>query len=441
MTYRKSRPGAGRGASPRWSSRRAPARSRRGYTARGRRPPARSGVPAWQKIAAGSAAVALLGLLVLGVRAIQRPVQSEFGTVAVLISEDANVAGNGLEQVKKQVTAAAVELAKQGGGKLVIAKAGGGPAQQVATAELSVNGPDGQMEHDAPTREQVTDKRISEAFAEAESKRVGEPGRNILSLLTMAQQLAPEAGESYQVFMVGFGLGTVDPADARIHLVAGDPSRAVDALKDRLPDLTGAEINLVFPAAAGIQQPLNVATSAWRAAYWDDLVEATNARRGDVIDLNVPDDPIAGAPEAPPITNIPDPTWPPPLPTPEPPLPPEPEVPLPPVVLADSSFEPNSAEFVDEDAAIEQLQPLADMWRKYPGGYASVDCIGRTAQFGLPEGAITLSQQRADAAKAVLTGLGISSVTAQGRGFDDPLPDIDPTDAKQRSVSCQLVLS
>ena len=88
------------------------------------------GVPPWMKVVGGIAAVGLVGAFIY---ALQRPVPTAFGTVAVLISEDANVAGNGLEQIKDQVTDAAVELAQQGGGELVIAKAGGGPAQQVAT--------------------------------------------------------------------------------------------------------------------------------------------------------------------------------------------------------------------------------------------------------------------------------------------------------------------
>ena len=355
-----------------------------------------------------------------------------------LVNEDGNVAGNGLEQVKDRVTAAATDLAKQGGGRLVIAKAGGGPAQQVAARDLSVIGPDGQMEHDPETRERITGDRIAAAFAEADTKRVAEPGRNILSLLTMAEELAPDAGQAYQVFLVGFGLGTEDPADARIQTV-GDPSQAVDALAGRLPDLSGAEIDLFFPAAAGIQQPLNVVTSNWRESYWKDLANATNARLGDVTDLNVPADPVKGAPNAPEILNIPDPTYEPPVPIPAPLPPDQPQAPPAPTVLAGSSFQPNSAEFVDEAAATAQLQPLADAWLTYPGSYSTVDCIGRTAKSGFAEGAIKLSQERAETAKTVLLRLGAGTVTAQGRGFDDPLPGIDPTDPQQRSVSCQLI--
>ena len=236
-------------------------------------------MPTWQKIVTGGAVLTLLALVGLGINAIQRSDKTAFGTVAVLVNEDANVAGNGLEQIKDQVTAAATDLAKQGGGRLVIAKAGGGPAQQVAATDLSVIGPDGQTEHDPETRERITGDRIAAAFAEADTKRVAEPGRNILSLLTMAKELAPEAGQTYQVFLVGFGLGTEDPADARIQ-TGGDPSQAVDALAGRLPDLSGAEINLFFPAAAGVQQPLNVATSAWREAVLEGPGERDQCTAG-----------------------------------------------------------------------------------------------------------------------------------------------------------------
>ena len=383
-------------------------------------------------------------MLVGAVLAIQRDDAAQFGTIAVLINEDANVAGNGLDQVTEQVTASAMDLAKSGGGELVLLKGAGGPARQVARADLRIEAPDGQRESDAETIKAVARQRIDDAFRAAAEEPAPEAGRDFLALLTMAAELAPPNGLPYTVFMVGFGLGTVDPADARIQM-GGDPGQAVEAIGDRLPDLHGASINLVFPAAVGPQQPLNVLTAAWRRTYWEDIARATGANLGRFIETNVPADATAGAATAPVIPNLEDPTPVPPTPIPPPPPPdqppsPTPAPPPPPIILLGTLFKPDSAEFVDPAVASAQLQPLADAWTRFPGSYASIDCVGRTAAFGDRSGAIALSMQRAEATRDLLLAQGATVVNATGVGFDDPLRDHPPTDPAQRSVSCQLVL-
>ena len=427
MTYSKRRSAGPSGAG---------SNRRRARLGAGARRPSR-GAPMWVKVVGG---MALAALLIGAGWAIQRDDVTEFGKIAVLINEDANVAGNGLDQIRDQVTSSAVELAKTGGGELVILKAAGDPARQVGRADLRIQTPDGQLEHDTETIKTVARQRIEQTFDAAAKVPASGTGRDILSLLTMAANMAPREGLQYQIFMVGFGLGTVEPADARIQM-GGDPGQAVEAISDRLPDLTGATINVVFPAAVAPQQPLNVATSNWRRTYWTDLTLAAGAVPGQVIDTNIAADPTAGAPDAPVIPNLPDPTPVPPQPIPPPTAPaPEPQTPPPPVILAGSLFKPDSAEFVDPDLASDQLAPIADAWQKYPDSYATVDCVGRTAAFGEREPAVRLSRQRAEAARALLVAQGVGTVTAIGVGFDDPLPEYVPQAAEQRSVSCQLVL-
>jgi outer membrane protein OmpA-like peptidoglycan-associated protein len=387
----------------------------------------------WTRVAIGAA---VLALFVGIVWVLQSPAKTASGTIAVLINEDANVAANGLESSKQPVTDAAVKLAADGGGRLVIVKASGGPAREITDVDLAVEGPDGQPEHDRETIEAVAADRIKEAFDAAEKLSPEGSGRDIVSLLRLGADQAPPAGQSFDVFIVGFGLGTVDPADARIQM-GGDPRQAVQAMAERLPKLIGADLHVTFPAAVAPQEPLNVATSAWRRAYWQDIADHTGARLVSVSDTNKKGEAAKGSAQVPVIPNLPDPTPAPPQPVP----PPDPQVPPPPTTLAGSLFLPDSPEFIDPAAATVQLTPIADAWTKYSGSYRSVDCVGRTADVGDADGAVGLSQQRAERARAVLESLGVTAVTATGVGFNDPLPGIDPKAEGQRSVTCQLVLN
>ncbi len=107
--------------------------------------------------------------------------------------------------------------------------------------------------------------------------------------------------------------------------------------------------------------------------------------------------------------------------------------------MAGGIFQPDSAEFVDVAMATAQLKPIADAWLAYPGAYREVSCVGRTLPIGPEETALVLSQRRAEAAGSILTALGVASINAVGKGSSDPLPDLDPLDPAQRSVSCQLI--
>ena len=430
MTYTKSRPAPRRRPAPaRRSSRRRP-------TTRGRGPGRRSRagtVPMWARLAIGAAVLALLAGFVW---VIHRPAQTVFGTIAVLINEDADVAANGLQSIKQSVTDDAVDLAVEGGGRLVVVKASGGPAREIASVDLAIKGPDGQPEHDRQTIEAVAADRIKETFAAAGRVAAEGSDRDIVSLLRLGADQAPPPGRSFAVYLIGFGLGTLDPADARIQM-GGDPGQAVQAMAERLPRMDGADLHLVFPAAVAPQEPLNVATTAWRRTYWQDIAEHTGARLVSVSESNKRGDPAPGSAQVPAIPNLKDSTVVPPQPIPAP----DPQVPPPPTTLTGSLFLPDSAEFIDPTAATAQLRQSLRPGVSTPGSYSAVECVGRTARVGEPDTAVALSQHRADQAKAVLEGLGVTVVTASGVGFNDPLPGIDPTDPGQRSVTCRLVLN
>jgi outer membrane protein OmpA-like peptidoglycan-associated protein len=369
----------------------------------------------WLKV--GGAVLAAL-LIVALVYVVQKPNPVRFGAVAVLSNVDIDVAANGLDLARDDVTQSARSLADRGGGSLVIVQASGGPAQVVASADLRIER-DGQPEHDSAVQARVAKDRVDQAFATAEATALSGQGRNLISLLAQAEALKPPPGQPYDIYYVGFGLGTVDPADARV------------------PNLSGAVLHLVFPAAAGPQPPLNSATSAWRKEYWAQLAKATGATVAGINERNSPAPAAPGSPAAPVIPNLPDPTA---VPTGTPKKPPAIPTPNPsPVVLARSTFQGDSPFFVHDDLATSDLSPLAAAWKASPSGFGRADCVGRTEAIGPDATAVTLSQQRADRAADLLRSMGIPSVEATGVGFRNPLLGIPPTDPQQRTVTCQLV--
>ena len=110
-----------------------------------------------------------------------------------------------------------------------------------------------------------------------------------------------------------------------------------------------------------------------------------------------------------------------------------------PVVLVGALFEPDSPDWVDQQQARQQLQPLADAWKHHPGAYQPLTCVGRTARYGDRQGAVNLSVQRSAQALSLAGQIGIDRVAEpDGRGYDDPLPNYPPTDPAQRSVTCRL---
>lgn len=393
-------------------------------------PPPRRGPEArWWKAGAGLVAVLLAAVtLVL----VQRPEPAGHGAVLVIANVDGNVAGNGLELATPDIAAAAAIVAARGGGTLTVLIAAGGAAQAVATAHLAVER-EGEPETDTQVRDRVVAERVGNALTRASTARLSEPGRNLLPLFSAVAERAPNGGEPFEVFYVGFGLATVDPTDARIAL-AGEPGQAVDAIRSQLPALPGARLHVVFPAAAGPQPELNTITSAWRTEYWKGLVQSMGATLASIVTTGRPAPPAADVPSAPVIPNLPDPT---PVPPGDPGQPPTPD--SAPVLFGSGSFLPDSDRFADPDAAARALAPLAAAWAAHPGEYSGAECIGRTAAIGPADSARNLSEQRAERAAALLRDGGVTPVTATGVGFDDPLPDFPPTDPHQRSVVCRLI--
>jgi outer membrane protein OmpA-like peptidoglycan-associated protein len=109
-------------------------------------------------------------------------------------------------------------------------------------------------------------------------------------------------------------------------------------------------------------------------------------------------------------------------------------------------FRPNTAELRDETAARNTLQSLVS---QLTGGSQKVNLVGNTATYGPPEKSVTLSQQRAEAVKALLVRAGIAadriSTVGDGQTGKYHKPDIGPDGtldpvlaAQNRSVVVEL---
>lgn len=401
----------------------------------------------WQLVAAivAFAAVVLMGLVWTLTHIQHQCCSDSHGVIVVEVNgPDATSANNGLELAKPVIDQKASALAATGGGTIYFLRTDGNKAQQIDTVDLQVTAPDGSPETDDETRARVIADRIAAAASTTQAAPATSPGRAFLPLQAMAAQLAPKAGQPFDIIYVGFGLGDTDPLDARKQIAGMDPSQSVDSVQNQLADTPDAVYTLVFTAAAGPQPALNTTTRRWRTAWFTDMAAATGASIGDVIDQNIPAAPPSSAPEAAVIPNIPEVTTPGTTPPTATPPPTSTETVLPPAdpapaVLAGALFQPDSPDWVDQQQAALLLQPLADAWKANPGGYQPLSCTGRTAQYGDPQGAVVLSLQRSAQALALAHQLGIEQTTdPDGRGYNDPLPSYSPSDPAQRSVTCLL---
>jgi outer membrane protein OmpA-like peptidoglycan-associated protein len=98
----------------------------------------------------------------------------------------------------------------------------------------------------------------------------------------------------------------------------------------------------------------------------------------------------------------------------------------------DLKFVGDKAIFVDQAAAVKALSSIREIWGKQQDTIETIQIDGYTAHY---PGADALSQERANAVKTALVGLGVSSdkVTATGRGFGPY-----ETDTQNRTVKVNI---
>jgi outer membrane protein OmpA-like peptidoglycan-associated protein len=314
------------------------------------------------------------------------------------------------------------QLAACGEGQLVmLVSAGQGAVQAGPAASLVVYREPGEVENDPAARQRGVQAIVDGAFAQARAVRPPGSGRDIIGLLAA---ISAEVGTgTTDVWLQTLGLPTVNPANAR-ELMAADPAQAVASIARWVPALHGARIHLVLSPAAGDQPRFNTVTDGWRRQFMLDLLRQAGATVVSVTEVEGVEPPAPGGPAAPVIPNLPEST----------PRLPQPRAGQPYMAKLDSSalFVPNTAEFLTSQAEVlEQLQPIIAGWRR--GLFSRVLVVGHCARYGPPRGALLLSEQRAAKVAHLLRQAGVTVVTAEGVGYDQPLPP-NPQSATNRVV-------
>lgn len=233
------------------------------------------------------------------------------------------------------------------------------------------------------------------------------PQADVLYALTEAASEVPPGGD---VIVVDSGLQTAPPLDFSTGLLSQDPRIIVGFLKgaNELPDLTGRHVYFVGLGWIAAPQPrLDAGYQAKVADIWGQLASAAGASQ---VCFDSHASTANSVPNLPPVTIV----------TP----PPVPRVPVAcsTIDLGDANnvgFDFDSTTFRDPAGARATLQKLATIMLRTS---ESVTLTGATSSEGSDQHNQDLSQQRADAVKAVLEELGVpaSRITAQGAGSHLP---------------------
>ncbi len=246
--------------------------------------------------------------------------------------------------------------------------------------------------------------------------RAGTPHAGyVQGVQTAADAVRAACATGGSIYLAGSGLQDTGALDfSRSGLLGADPREVVDFLRanDQLPDLTGISVTLVgIGATAPPQTPLDQASRNDLIAIWTAILEAAGAS-GVQVDPSPRSGPApAGVPE---VATVP---------VPEPPVFPT-TCSVTNFMLPDTGpvgFLPDVATFRDRATARADLALIADALGECSA--AKITLIGTTSSAGeqTPAGEAgrrELSQQRAEAVKAVLVDLGIEvgRITTVGDG-------------------------
>ena len=101
-------------------------------------------------------------------------------------------------------------------------------------------------------------------------------------------------------------------------------------------------------------------------------------------------------------------------------------------------FNTDSAQLTEEGK--RTLDQIAEQLKEFNKDTVAVRIIGHTSRAGDAAANQTLSQARASAVAQQLQGMGVAlAMQPEGRGFSEPLTDIDPFDPRNQRTEIQLV--
>src|SRR4051812_8759404 len=254
---------------------------------------------------------------------------------------------------------------------------------------------------DRDANRQLVDTQLADARAKT-------PETDLLSALDLASRTISSQPGDHTIVVLDSGLSTVAPLDFRTAgLLDSDPAELAASLQTagQLPDLAGDDV--VFQGLGDTAAPQGELSRPQRAGLIDLWVAIAKAAGAHDVQVEKSPLPAASQPGLPAVS---------------------------PVVLAtglsctatvvtltggDVGFLPDSAEFRDRAAATAVVGPVAQQLR---GAQVTATLTGTTADVGDKAGQVRLSEQRAQAVAALLTGLGVPAdrLTVTGRGSDFP---------------------
>ncbi|MFT9117079.1 MAG: OmpA family protein [Sporolactobacillus sp.] len=244
------------------------------------------------------------------------------------------------------------------------------------------------------------------------------PEADVLQAIDIASRSLSDAsqGASKQLIVLDSGLSTTGALNfTTSDFLDSDPSVAIDYLtanKD-IPDLSGITVTFIgLGDVSSPQQQLTGSEVANLKSIWTGIVKKGGGKVNILNSLSGETGPTTGYPTVTPVSGL---------------------------TAATTSFDNSSAvvfrnilftgdsaKYVDAQAAMSALQPVAGYMKSHPD--YSILLIGTTAGDGDKDYCLNLSKARAEAVRATLISMGISGdrITAVGKGYEDEwhLPDI-----------------